>query len=179
METLRSEMCLGGVAWHFLAMFPPSVRLLSKNVKNRAFKWPSFMQHELTQIMTILLDWHARGKTKFQFLSTAFLKPAVRFSSPALSDIPRQIPQLFAYFQVLYKTFQELKQSNPIKDQNLNLSSNSKLFSSLSPAQVCLRTLLHCQMPRCRTNVQNIRNPHRQNFLMFVKHSLANLLPDL
>lgn len=38
METLISEMYLGGVACHFLAMFSASVRLLSKDVKNRAFK---------------------------------------------------------------------------------------------------------------------------------------------
>lgn len=38
METLISEMYLGGVVWPFLAMFLTSVRLLSKDVTDRAFK---------------------------------------------------------------------------------------------------------------------------------------------
>lgn len=38
METLTSEMYLGGVVWHFLAMFLASVTLLSKAVTDRAFK---------------------------------------------------------------------------------------------------------------------------------------------
>lgn len=49
----------------------------------------------------IKLDWHAEGQTKLQFLSTTFLKPTVSFSSLPLSGIPRQLPQLFAYIQVL------------------------------------------------------------------------------
>lgn len=97
----------------FLAMFPASGRLLREGVKNRSFKWPSFMQHELTQTMSSRLSCQETNKNSSFTLHLSQTCHHVFF--PPRSEIPGQIPQLSAYLQVL-ENFSEIKnvQSNQI-----------------------------------------------------------------
>lgn len=142
-------MYFGGVVWHFLAMFPASGRLLNKDVKDRAFKWPLFMQHELPKVMTSLLNQICMMGDK-QNLNLS-PQPSSNLLQVCLSqDILRRWHNVLLTFRC-YRTFQESKKSNPIKCQNISLC-NPKLLSLCQLKFVCR------QMPLYRTDVQNIRD---------------------
>lgn len=114
-------MYFGGVVWYFLAMFPAGGRLLNKDVKDRAFKWPLFMQHELPKVMTSLLNQICMMGDK-QNLNLS-PQPSSNLLQVCLSqDILRRWHSVLLTFRC-YRTFQESKKSNPIKWQNINLSA--------------------------------------------------------
>lgn len=138
-------MYLASVVWHFLAMLPASVRLLTKDVKDRAFKWLSFMHHEFTQIITTLLSEMEmmRNKENLKLSSQPSSKLLSRVSSSPLSYILGRSHKFWLTFGH-YRSFQEPKKSNPIKCQNFNLSFISQFLSSLT--QVFLQTFLCHQM---------------------------------
>lgn len=138
-------MYLASVAWHFLAMLPASVRLLTKDVKDRAFKWLSFMHHEFTQIITTLLSEMEmmRNKQNLKLPSQPSSNLLSRVSSSPFSYILGRSHKFWLTFGH-YRSLHEPKKSNPIKWQNFNLSFISQFLSS--PTQVFLQTFLCHQM---------------------------------
>lgn len=122
-------MYLASVVWHFLVMFPASVRLLTKDVKDRAFKGLSFMHHELTQTITSLLNQidMKRNKQNLNLSSQPFSNLLARISSLPLSYILGRSHK-FCLNLGHYRTFQEPKKSNLTKCQNfisLSIQSSS------------------------------------------------------